>query len=408
MSQPSRALTCLCLLHLTGCAESPRAATDARVAEVAVPAAADGRAADASTPETDGGLAVARLSPCRGQGGGSFSIPVSHGDARWMRRGRFAGLGIQGYLDGPRLQMRSYNPPGRFGFFETGGEYVFRAYDEQTGRYITLAGSARGYLDGPFSRARFGGWGYSATLRAACAPDGSLYVLEPLLGVVRRLDFEREQVTTVTHETDGARALAFDELGVLYLAGYGNTIRRVHPSGASDTQSIEPAFISHGFGVAMDNKHDRLYGANRCAGNWYVWYWDLASQGKFVGVLAIPGEGETKRALNATGPFEGTWLHCPSGIAFGPDDPDHRYLYYGGGDNTTFFRLDLVKQWIDTWGPVDPSQSAPFTDLTWVEAPGKFPFKSVVSWAGTPGWDEGDIYLGDAIWPDLIRFERVK
>ncbi|MBW2733737.1 MAG: hypothetical protein JRH20_15220 [Deltaproteobacteria bacterium] len=348
------------------------------------------------------------LNPCRRpQKEASFTIPVSHADARWKRRGTWAGRGVQGYLDGPRHQIRSYNAPGRSGFFESGGEYVYRIYDDTTGRYLTLAGSARGYLDGPFSRARFGGWGYSAGLRTSCGPDGALYIFEPNLGVIRRMDFDAREVTTVTKDVSLARAMVFDGNGVLLIVGYGDQLTRVHPDGMVDKITIEAALIGHGFSVAMDRANNRLYGANRCSGEWYIWYWDLNAEGKFVGVLSIPQEGEPSRDLNATGPFEGTYLHCPAGISFGRK-PDYKTLYYGGGDNTTFFRLDLTNEWIDTWGPIDEEQETPYEDLGWVEATGKFPSGSIVSWAGTPSWDGDDIFLGNSIWPSLIYFERVQ
>jgi hypothetical protein len=148
---------------------------------------------------------------------------------------------------------------------------------------------------------------------------------------------------------------------------------------------------------------------------WYVWYWDMSANGKFTGVLPSPSlDPKSKtRPLNATGPFKGCKLHCPSGISFGghadAHNPQRRWLYLGGGDNTTFYRLDLEKQVFDTFGPVDITQKSPYKDLAFVHVNKKLPTGSVVKWAGCPGLDDdGNIYLKISVWPETIRFRRVK
>ena len=81
-----------------------------------------------------------------------------------------------------------------------GGRYYFGRYDQATRTGFEVAGSARGYLDGPFSRARFGGWDYGFYPHTAASPDGRyLYTTDRLYGKVmlRRLDFAKQEVRTL-------------------------------------------------------------------------------------------------------------------------------------------------------------------------------------------------------------------
>jgi len=58
---------------------------------------------------------------------------------------------------------------------------------------------------------------------------------------------------------------------------------------------------------------------------------------------------------------------------------------------------------------VDIKQKSPYKDLAFVHVNKKLPTGSVVKWAGCPGLDEdGNIYLKISVWPETIRFRRVK
>lgn len=343
-------------------------------------------------------------SPCAPRPGESFAIGVHHPDARWERE-PFAGVGLQSDLDGPRREMRSRNPPGPYFFMEGAGDFVLKVYDPETERYETLAGSARGYLDGPFSRARFGGQGYALPLHSACSPDARyLYLLEGATEKLRRLDFEAEWVETLPIDVSLARAMDVDSQGRIHLAGYDG-VRVLEQDGtlvssfaAGDWQP------QHGFDIEADDVNNRLYGANRCAGEWQVWYWDLAD-GSFHGLIRVPPDDPNGRNDSAT--FAEANLLCPGGLAFGPDDPERSYLFLGGGDNTTFYRLKLVEEAVDFFGPIDRSQQRPYHDLGFVTGE-RLPFGSVSTWAGLPQWVGTDIYLSDPIWPRASRFRRVQ
>lgn len=370
-----------------------------------------------ATVVPDGGLVpTPRFSPC-GPLRPSTGLPVTDPNARWERvkdpdagSSFWAGTTVQGYLDGPRLEARSFSSTMP-AFFEDGNDYVFRAWDPETDRFVTVAGGARGYLDGPFSRARFSGWGYAGGLATACAPDGTLFVAEPALRTVRVMDFETQTVSTVLRDIDALAIAASADGRTLYVAEWGkvSVVDRATWTVVRTVPYTSDALPAHGFSIALDDKHQRLYAANRCAGAWYVWYWDLVD-GSFHGVLPLLPATAPQRPLNVPGPFDGTALHCPVGIAFGPDDPDYRFLYYGGGDSTTFWRLDLVGRMVDAFGPDDASRQ-PYVLFRFThDYTTRLPFLSVSSWAGLPTWgqENNDVLLGQPISSAAIRFRRLQ
>lgn len=343
-------------------------------------------------------------SPCAPRAGESFSVGLHDPGARWERE-HFAGIGLQSDLDGPRLEMRSRAPPSPYFFMEGSGDFVLKIYDAATERFEVLAGSARGDLDGPFSRARFGGYGYSVPLSMACSLDARyLYMLEGSTKKLRRLDFEAEWVDTIPVDVTLSVALDVDTAGRIYLAGYDG-IRVIEDDGSLvASHALGGVQPQHGFDIALDEANNRLYGANRCAGEWQVWYWDLGD-GSFHGLIRVPPNDETNRNHSAT--FAEANLLCPGGLAFGPEDPERRHLFLGGGDNTTFYRLDLFDEVVDFFGPLDRTQPGPYRDLAFVEGE-RLPFGSVSTWAGLPVWVGTDLYLGDGIWPRATRFRRVQ
>ena len=122
------------------------------------------------------------------------------------------GSAARGYLEGPTREMEFY-AMGLFGpgyYTLEGGRYGFGRYDPGTRTAFTVAGSARGYLDGPFSRARFGGWDYGFYPHLAMSPD-------------RRYLFATDRLTTspaCTPATASATTPAgFSEAGGPYPGG---------------------------------------------------------------------------------------------------------------------------------------------------------------------------------------------
>ena len=342
-----------------------------------------------------------------------FDTPVTHPGAEWHREGVWAGCGIMGYLDGPRREIFVFTGPSPTMWFEWAGDFNLRKYDEDIDRYLTVTGGANGCMDGPFTRARFGGWNYgSSGVRTACSPDGRyMFMSEPKVGGrLRILDFEKREVRTLL-EKGNACALDVDSKGNVYTIGWGGDFKIVNAEGKIVKQTKLPgnyekqSLIGHGFCARLDEKNNRLWGMKR--NGLYLWYWDLSAGGKIVPVLR--DFGKKSRGKCVTGPFEGTQMHCPSGFAFGPGDPEHRFGYMGGGDDSTFYRLDFEKkEWV-MFGPPKEHEKRPFKIFRFVHHKGKFPCNSIVSWCGTPGWDEEDnIYLGVALGARTIRYKRVK
>ncbi|MCX7804771.1 MAG: sigma-70 family RNA polymerase sigma factor [Planctomycetota bacterium] len=357
-----------------------------------------------------------------------FATPVWDPGAEWEREGNFAGCGLMGYFDGPREGILAADSIGLYNWFAEGADNRLRTYDPATERYYTVAGTTHGYLDGPFSRARFAingpNSGYVSSISSAMSPDGRyMYLSEGRLGVLRRLDFQKREVVTISNDKRTCGAMAADSKGNLYIVGWSGGIR-MSPDGKIEQLNINPGdLIGHGFCIVYDEKNNRIYGANRGNQNfiaegdkryWYIGYWDLNAGGKFTGVLPQPRKGEKTRAQKDSGPFEGTWLHCPGGICWGPDDPDYRFLYYGGGDDHTFYRLDLEKKYWVVFGspaPRPPGNYKAAKALTNCRFGDRkdLPCLYIQEWCGTPIFDaDGNMYFPEALNQNLIRYRRVR
>ncbi len=287
-----------------------------------------------------------------------FNIPVWHPDARWemVKSEVYTGGHRRGELDGPRREVmwramwRCGAGNRRSAGMSEGGRPEFVSYDPPTERYHTVTGSAAGYLDGPFSRARFGCRGYNARIREADSLDGRYYFFtdaqngQPL----RCLDFEKREVRTLLAK--GATGLAAGGNGTLYVVEKDGKLLVMNCEGKTKRSlPLEKGKCSPRWGVytALDETHGRLYGS-RLGGNdgWYIWYWDL-KDGKFHGVLPMPPKDGPRRKGNELGPFKGTSVYGEGAVAFGPDDPERRFLYMGRCDTHYLFRLDLEKQMLE-------------------------------------------------------------
>lgn len=279
-----------------------------------------------------------------------FSIPIWHPDARWAVE-FMGGSAAKGHLEGPVRELE-FNAMGLFGpgyYNMEGGRYFFGWYDEAARTAFAAAGSARGHLDGPFSRARFAGWDYGFYPHTASSPDRRyLYAADKFNGkiLLRRLDFARQEVRTLT-DIQGFLSLAADAKGRLYvltrrgllvLDPEGKTIRNL----PVDLSRVQTNAFQRASPVVLDEVHNRLY-ASLSSPGWYVFYWDL-KDGSFHGVVPILPK---RRPRNQPGPFEGTDLYYEAArLMFSVDDPNRRFLYMSRVDTHQFFRLDLEKRQI--------------------------------------------------------------
>ncbi len=212
-----------------------------------------------------------------------FDIPIWHPDAQWdTKKECIGGSGVLGHLQGPQREIMWYQDFFFSRLFgpEAGNQPVLYSHDPVSGCVHVVAGGAAGYLDGPFSRARFGRWSYGARSVGARSPDGRfLYFTEPYYDQkLRRLDLKEQQVTTVSLPKGTVLSLTADEAGNLYtLMGDGrllivdatqNTVIRtvtLHPGGESIGYALS-------WSIALDSVNGRLYATTCGAKNWYIWY----------------------------------------------------------------------------------------------------------------------------------------
>ncbi len=309
------------------------------------------------------GAFAAGLAFVSGRGGGAllaeqakFSIPIWHPDARWSAKTETdVGSGAIGVLDGPRRETMSAwaIPSRRMIGGPAAGPYGYLSYDPNIDRIHFVAGSARGYLDGPFSRVRLASHSYSQ-VRKSASSERYAYCTEPQNGgILRRLDFVEQQVTTVPMPAGvkGFAGMTCDSTGRLYfLPKWSSGLYILSPDGKVEKKAVEMKESTGGFSglsLAVDEKHNRLYCSGYGAKKWYVYYWDL-KDGSFHGVLPVPQKGEPRRKRSEAGPFKGTELYNQMGCSFGADDPEKRFLYVYPNDTQTIFRLDLEKK--EIWG----------------------------------------------------------
>jgi len=289
-----------------------------------------------------------------------FDIPVWHPDARWeLAPSPFAlDTNLRAHLDGPRHELMWGHPiyPRLHGGFQGVGRYVFMSYDDRTDRYHAITGGAAGYLDGPFSRARFYVEDYHAGRHErAWSPDARFYyMLASFYGQrIRSLDFAEQMVRTLPVE------------GLAFACGDGGKVYAVQGHNPAETFAVlspgpewkllrtgplqgHVKLSALGTSLAVDEQRDRLYGTTYRAEPSYVWYWDL-EDGSLHGVLPNSAGQPDARQQGEAGPFRGTVLYNHGEICWGPDDPQKRFLYVTRVDDANLYRLDLDREIISVF-----------------------------------------------------------
>jgi hypothetical protein len=232
-----------------------------------------------------------------------------------------------------------------------GAKYYYGWLDYATKRAHAVTGRAIGHLDGPFSRARFAGWGYNFNPINVFSPDKRyMYVTEKWQGTttLRVLDFKEQFVRTIMPiPSNSTPGLTFTPEGKLLMLTPDCVLRVMDSSGIIEsTTQLDTAGVKLGFyrelGIAYDEVHNRLY-CGQSTGSWYVFYWDLADK-SFHGVVPIDS---VHRWKDVPGPFEGTnFYYEGSVLTFGPDDPEKRFLYMTHVDTYQLHRLDLQRRMV--------------------------------------------------------------
>jgi len=351
--------------------------------------------------------------PWQGDGDETFDLPIWSPEARWSSDPEpYLCSGIYTFLEGDALGSGygGQGPvDGLLAYGPNNGPYGLVSHDLQSNLYFMVAGAARGYLDGPFSRARLGGGDYSHRPRSVLSPEGRyLFFTEPYFGdALRRADMVEQNIVTLSLSNSLAGnilGLCSGETGELLIVLEGAQELIV-----ADYDGLEKKRIALGtpqpmngwtfpLHCAYDDYHRWLYAALSRSPGWYVWYWDL-NDGSFHGVLPAPADGQPSRAQNECGPFEGTKLyHEMNWLFFGPDDPQKKYIYVSPNDTLVFFRLDLENRWV--WGCSNEPDGVRFIDRG---IPKNF------DW-GTRLNRDGDIITNIPFWngPRLVRYRRIK
>lgn len=246
---------------------------------------------------------------------GKFPIPDWHPDARWEVEDPFAGS-VPGFLDGPHRESQPFAGKVDFVYGPTqAGRNVLLSYDPESEFVHIAAGVARGYLDGPFSQARFGRNDYTARPRFVASPDRRYYYLMDVENqrALRRCDLENQEVTTIRRTVKNFGGMTVDDKGNLLIID-GAELHWLDPAGKQEKSvSLKLEVKVSGIGGAgasraLDEVHGRLYATAIGPTQWYVWYWDL-KDGSFHGVLPVPTKG-IGRKRNEAGPFAGTDLYA--------------------------------------------------------------------------------------------------
>jgi hypothetical protein len=285
------------------------------------------------------------------EGKSKFDTPCWSPEARWKREVWSTAAGVVGNLDGPRMGILSRRGTVNYPYVQEGGPFNFIAYDDVNEQVIYVGGGARGCLDGPLSRARFGGSGYSMGGGVSgMSPDGRFYVMgDGANKATRLIDLKEQTVRTVP---DLAAMKFFDKKGQAWLysgtAKDGFKLMAVEVGALKTNQivAIKEA-IARTTECLFDEVNNRVYQCGdlikRDGTNWFVSYLDLGDGGAFHGVLGGQVIGPNP---GYAGSFDGYKGYPNNHVQFGPDDPEHRYLYYHGTDTGDFRRLDLQKRTI--------------------------------------------------------------
>lgn len=291
----------------------------------------------------------------------SFDIPIWHPDARWGNQTvALMGSGEFGNYDGPAMDIMNTVPPvdpkARLQhYMATGGPYGLISCDPELNRYHSVTCNARGSeIDGPFSRARLiGGWGYMDDPRCAMSPDGRYFYVAEMRSTkgIRRFDLATQRVTTIPGYGWGT-AIVPNSKGSIYFITKDGTVKRGDVDGKVEKTfklQIPPEHTTSDW--LLDEPNDRLYwsmgGCNRKSETqkWFVGYFDMKTEdGIFHGVLPANAKKPNCWMKAVPGPFDDFFCYTQVYISFGPDDPEHNFIYMGACDTYTFFRLDLKKR----------------------------------------------------------------
>jgi hypothetical protein len=303
------------------------------------------------------------------------------------KRGYAHRLDNPGVLDGPGFQGHGSNGASTgLDVDAKGNAYwavdmtypVVRRWDVKTGMVTTIAGSACGHLDGPLHRARFGGWGYNSNSLICVSADAKhIFLTEPYKnGLWRHLDMEAGVVRSLEGPR-GVFVIAKDKSGEIRAFRTDGQ----QPPDCNGYKKLDVATFQHEFkgrkihyigyinGRALDVENAKFY--------WHARNAPFVADLKTGQTRCLTPAGPNPRRADTTGPFEGMAWHCPTDMSISRGG---RYLYMGGGDSFSFYRLDLQRREIDRFARFDDGTYG------WREGHEKDPGHVIVNWPGAPHW----------------------
>ena len=284
-----------------------------------------------------------------GQFAGGFSTPVWDSTVLWSRTMEHdVGSGAKGWwLDGPAKEMIMTQPldRGLVALAPESGPYGAFVLDSALDRFHLVTGSTvRGYLDGPFSRARFADWWYMADHNEGFYKE-YLYFSDPgYENLTRLLNLKTQRVSTVktTFDPINVGKKVVDSAGNLYIKAKWDTRMEIVSLDGTSRIVDPPSNNEQVDWLCIDPKHNRLYVGTFGAKQWYVFYWDLAD----FSVHGVLPKSAVQRDQGLPGPFEGMNIYPQMRVFFGPDDPDYRFLYVAPNDMPFIFKLDLDNKFV--------------------------------------------------------------
>ncbi len=340
---------------------------------------------------------------------GRYRLATVHASKRGVKGGDAGShrLDNPGLLNGPGVQASCSAGCGVMNVDGAGNGYwgnkgtwpEVRRWDVVTGMVTAVAGSACGYLDGPVSRARFSGWGYNGGANICASRDGQHVFLRDSAksSVWRHIDREAGMVKTVTPFTSGGanNVIVRDKSGDVYAFRTDGTdmpdcpgYKKLKVARFKGSHRGKPTAGIGGFisGWALDAENMKFYWHGRGA--------PAVCDLKTGEVRCLTPRGKTPRGSDTTGPFEGMSWHCPTGMSISPGG---RYLFMGGGDSGSFYRLDLEKKKIDRFARLEPGIYG------WAEGHEKAKGHWITNWPGAAHF----VADGSATWGGSFGIMRI-
>lgn len=287
--------------------------------------------------------------------------------------------GVEGISDGPGLQASFENPRGLavddvrgLLYVNDGFNCTVRSVEIDTGFVRTLAGTPGdcGHQDGSFADARFG-----LIIGSAMGPQGRyLYLADRSSQTIRRMDLESETVETIAGQPgvrgsdDGAAAQAtfsgpggivFDGSGrFLYVNDtFNSVIRRIDLETLQVTtiagEAGQPGNVD---GPGPEARFATSQGLTFAEGRLYAA--GFHGSVRAIDLTVGPAQVSTIAGENgSSGSDDGSLDAARFGVAFGIlAHPDGRRLYYFDRGNNNLRELDLSRGSVETvFGPQAPT-----------------------------------------------------